>query len=299
MKVINKEELHSIFIGIKDNNELAFNKLYEKYRKLVYAVTFSILKNKENSEDLVQNVFIKLWKMEKDKLPTNNEASWLYSITKNETLNFLRSKKEEINIDEIYYIANEDKELNEIIEKDAYNKIISRLNKEEQEIVSLKILSNLSFKEISLMLNMPVGTIQWKYYKSLHTLKILLSNLSMYIITIGIFITNRIKNKHQRADSLETKPSTENNIEQEDTKKEILDEQERENLREDNNTVNDNEKNENIQENTIAAISKENTNINPIDIGLISISSIFLIATITFFIIFIKHQQNRRKNVSK
>lgn len=299
MKVINKEELHSIFIGIKDNNELAFNKLYEKYRKLVYAVTFSILKNKENSEDLVQNVFIKLWKMEKDKLPTNNEASWLYSITKNETLNFLRSKKEEINIDEIYYIANEDKELNEIIEKDAYNKIISRLNKEEQEIISLKILSNLSFKEISLMLNMPVGTIQWKYYKSLHTLKILLSNLSMYIITIGIFITNRIKNKHQRADSLETKPSTENNIEQEDTKKEILDEQERENLREDNNTVNDNEKNENIQENTIAAISKENTNINPIDIGLISISSIFLIATITFFIIFIKHQQNKRKNVSK
>lgn len=299
MKVINKEELHSIFIGIKDNNELAFNKLYEKYRKLVYAVTFSILKNKENSEDLVQNIFIKLWKMEKDKLPTNNEASWLYSITKNETLNFLRSKKEEINIDEIYYIANEDKELNEIIEKDAYNKIISRLNKEEQEIISLKILSNLSFKEISLMLNMPVGTIQWKYYKSLHTLKILLSNLSMYIITIGIFITNRIKNKHQRADSLETKPSTENNIEQEDTKKEILDEQERENLREDNNTVNDNEKNENIQENTIAAISKENTNINPVDIGLISISSIFLIATITFFIIFIKHQQNKRKNVSK
>ena len=111
--MINKEELHSIFIGIKDNNELAFNKLYEKYRKLVYAITFSILKNKENSEDLVQGVFIKLWRMEKNKLPTNNEASWLYSTTKNETLNFLRSQKEEINIDERYYIASEDKELNE------------------------------------------------------------------------------------------------------------------------------------------------------------------------------------------
>lgn len=297
--MINKEELHSIFIGIKDNNELAFNKLYEKYRKLVYAITFSILKNKENSEDLVQNVFIKLWRMEKNKLPTNNEASWLYSMTKNETLNFLRSQKEEINIDEIYYIASEDKELNEIIEKDAYNKIISRLNKEEQEIVSLKILSNLSFKEISLMLNMPVGTIQWKYYKSLHTLKILLSNLSMYIVTIGIFIRNRIKNKHQRADQLETEPKPENNIEQEDTKKEQLDEVERENLKEHENIVNDNEKNENMQENTIASISKENININPIDIGLISLANIFLVVTITFFIIFIKHQQNKRKNVSK
>ena len=296
MKEINKKELHSIFIGIKNNNELAFNELYEKYRKLVYAVSFSILKNKENSEDLVQKIFIKLWKIEKNKLPTSNETSWLYSITKNEALNFLRNRKEEINIDEIYYIENEDKDLNEIIEKDAYNKIISKLNKKEQEIVSLKILSNLSFKEISQMLNIPVGTVQWKYYKSLHTLKILLSNLSMYIITIGLFIANRIRNKHKRTDKLETKPNTEINTEQEDTKKEQLGELE--NSREEN-IINDNEKKENMQENTITSISEESVNINPIDMGLISISSIFFIITITFLIIFIKHQQNKRKNVSK
>lgn len=296
MKKIDKEELHSIFIGIKNNSESSFNELYEKYRKLVYAVSFSILKNKENSEELVQMFFIKLWQMEKNKLPTNNEASWMYAMTKNETLNFLRKQKKENNIDELYYITNENKELNEIIEKDSYNKIISRLNEKEQEIVSLKIISNLSFKEISQILKMPIGTVQWKYYKSLHTLKILLSNLSMFIITIGIFITNRIRSKNQITDKLETIPNNETNVEQENTKKEQLDELEKENLREDENSIN---KSENIQENTITSISEESTNINSIDIGLIGMSSIFLIITIIFFIIFIKHQQNRRKNVSK
>ena len=111
MKKINKEELHNIFIGIKNNKESAFKELYEKYRKLVYAVSFSILKNKENSEELVQKVFIKLWQMEKNNFPTSNESSWLYSMTKNEVLNFLRNQKEEIEIDELYYITEEDKEL--------------------------------------------------------------------------------------------------------------------------------------------------------------------------------------------
>ena len=115
MRRIDKEELHSIFIKIKNNNELAFNELYEKYRKLVYAIAFSILKNKEDSDDLVQKVFIKLWKIEKNKLPITSEASWLYSLTKNETLNFLKSQKEELDIDELYYITSEDKELSEII----------------------------------------------------------------------------------------------------------------------------------------------------------------------------------------
>lgn len=52
MKSINKEELHSIFNGIASKNEIDFNKLYNKYSRLVYAVAFSILKNKEDSEDI-------------------------------------------------------------------------------------------------------------------------------------------------------------------------------------------------------------------------------------------------------
>ena len=79
MKKIDKEELHGIFIGIKNGEEEEFNRLYEKYNSLVYGVSFSILKNKEDSEEIVQIIFTKIYELEKEKLPKENEASWLYS----------------------------------------------------------------------------------------------------------------------------------------------------------------------------------------------------------------------------
>ena len=171
MKKINKKELHNIFHEMENNKERYFNILYEKYKKLVYAIAFSVLKNKENSEDVVQKVYMKIWKMENQKFPKRNEGCWLYSLTKNEALDFIKYKKTLLNIDELYFLSEENKAISEIIDIDSYNNIVSKLNAQEQEIISLKILSNLSFKEISIILNMPEGTVKWKYYKSIDTLK--------------------------------------------------------------------------------------------------------------------------------
>lgn len=288
MREINKEELHSIFVGIKSGNEIEFNKLYEKYKALVYGASFSILKNKEDSEEIVQKVFIKLWRIEKNKLPTSNEASWLYSITKNETLNFLRNQKEEYNIDELYYITDEDKEVNEIIEKDTYNRILSKLNKKDQEIVSLKILSNLSFKEIAQILDMPIGTVQWKYYKSLHTLKILLSNLSMFIIMIMVFVFKKLPTRKKQSNQEEIK---------EDAIDDLTESRQEETLKKDETNITEDMT---ITEERIETIKvEENSKMTVSDIGILSASGIFLIATIIFLSIFIKHQQKAKKKVSK
>lgn len=285
MKSINKDELHDLFKKIANKNELAFNVLYEKYNKLVYAIAFSILKNKENSEDVVQVVFTKIWNMNKEKLPTRNETTWLYSLTKNETLNFLRNQKDMVNFDELYYITSEDEQLNDVINQDDYNKIIAKLNLQEQEIVSLKLLSNLSFKEISQILGIPIGTVQWKYYKSLHTLKILLSNLSMFIIAITIFIVSKTNKTDKNA----------NIMSEEEIIKEPAQTQKEDEVVE--NSMYDSIENETI-ENTIEE-TEENTNLTTVDIGILCISSIFLVITIIFSIIFAKHQQKAKKKVSK
>lgn len=65
MKKINRQELHEIFMGIRNGNELEFNKLYENFKGLVYGVAFSILKNKEDSEETTQVVFMKIFNLEK------------------------------------------------------------------------------------------------------------------------------------------------------------------------------------------------------------------------------------------
>lgn len=310
MKSINKQELHNIFKGIAEKEESNFNKLYEKYNKLVYAISFSILKNKENSEDITQIVFTKIWNMNTNNLPTSNEASWLYSITKNETLNFLRKQKNTVNLEEIYYINNDDKEINEIMEKDTYNRIIAKLDEKEQEIVSLKILSGLSFKEISQILNMPMGTVQWKYYKSLHTLETLISSISLYIVTITLFVAqkgisiNKKKSnipENTEAENLIIKEKEENTEAQEDkneTQKGELPNYRVNSIESEKVFENEEETKEKEQE-TIIEIQEENTNINMYDLGILSFSGILLITTIIFTYIFRKHQQNLRKKVSK
>ena len=128
MEKIKKQDLHLTFQQIKNGDSDKINVLYNKYNRLVYGIAFSMLKNVEDSEDVVQTVFTKIFQIDKDKLPITNEASWLYSLTKNETLNYLRKQKEDVSLDDIYYIAEEDEELNKIIEKDKYNRIISKLN---------------------------------------------------------------------------------------------------------------------------------------------------------------------------
>ena len=200
MKKINVKELRELFVEIKHDNKIAFETLYKNYNKLIYGIAYSILKNKHDAEDIVQIVFEKLYYMDKDKLPNNNEACWLYSVTKNETLNYLKSKENNIDLDNIYEIEGNNNELDKIIDQDSYNRLINKLNDNEKEIISLKILSNLSFEEIGKILNKPTGTIKWRYYKSVHTLKLLLSNLGIFLISFisSIIALKSEKNQHHK-----------------------------------------------------------------------------------------------------
>ncbi len=156
MNKINTKELHQIFVNLKENREKSFNELYEKYGKLIYAISFSILKNKENSEDIVQIAFTKIYRLDNKKLPETNEASWLYTLTKNESLNYLKKQNNIVALDELMDIPYEDTELNKIIDEDSYKRLMNKLDEKEREIVNLKVIAGMKFKDISNLLNMPM-----------------------------------------------------------------------------------------------------------------------------------------------
>lgn len=282
MKKINVEELRELFIEIKYGNNIAFEKLYKNYKNLVYKIAYSILKNSYDSDDIVQIVFEKIYSIDKDKLPTRNESSWLYSVTKNETINYLNKKKNHIELEEIYEIEDNNNEINELINKDSYNRLIGKLNENEKEIISLKILSNLSFKEIAKLLNKPTGTIKWIYYKSINTLKLLLSNLAMFIIS---FISScfAMKNRKKLSPKLNVNESNQ-------TKEEIKDEitEDKELLQDNKKSTITNDKSSQMQESVIEEVP--NISNNYLSISLIGVSTIFFILTIIFSIIFTKHQ---------
>lgn len=289
MGKLNESELKELFIEIKHNNKIALEKLYNRYNKLVYGIAFSILKNKEDSEDVVQIVFSKLYVLEKDKLPTDKIGTWLYTVTKNEALLLLRKNNNDVNLDTIYDLEDENNEIDKFINKDSYNRLINGLNQKEQEVVSLKILSNFTFKEIGELLGESANTIKWRYYKSIYSLRIMLSNLGMFIITFVLGIAT-LKNQKKSAPIIKEDENF-NNITGEDTAN-------KDNDRIDTNEVIQDNENTDSFENVII----EDTNINTtnyLSIGMFSISAIFLAITITFSIFLAKHQLKVKKKSSK
>lgn len=304
MNRIDEKELKQLFTELKSsNNKEAFETLYKKYNKLVYRIAFTILKNKEDSEDIVQAVFSKIYSLPKDKLPIDNIASWIYSVTKNEAISLYRKRKNTVDLDTIYEIADSDNEINRIVDQDRYNRILSRLNDKEKEIVSLKILTNLTFEEIAKILGQPTGTVKWRYYKSIHTLKLLFSNFGMFIVTLVIglktmFITadeinieqsNNIEDKTNNGQE-ESQTITES-TKQDINKSIIQDEQDKAR----NTTNQSNETKEEIQ----VPVNEPVANINNYSIGILAVSSLFLILTIIFLINFIKYQLKRKVKASK
>ena len=299
MGKINVKELEELFIEIKYGNKIAFEKLYNNYNKLIYSIAYSILKNKQDAEDVAQIVFEKLYSIDKDKLPTRNESSWLYSVTKNETINYLKHNKNNIDLDSIYNIGDDNNEINKIIDQDSYNRLIDKLNDKEKEIISLKIVSNLSFEEIGKLLKEPTGTIKWKYYKAVNTLKILLSNFGMFIITFVIGIKTLFNKK--ASDKVEQDKTIGNNT-TEQTRENTNDETKKgqENLKDEvKSDISESQDNETKDEINIIIQPTNTEIINNSGVFILSISFIFFIVTIIFSIIFAKYQLKLRKKLSK
>lgn len=318
MKNIDEKELHEIFDKMRKEDKKSYEELYKKYYKLVYNIAFSILKNKENAEDISQNVFIKIGNLKKEKLPNSYEASWLYTVTKNECISLFRKTKETLTIEDIKNENLED-EIEGIIQKNSYEKLMENLEKIEKQIIFLKVEAGYSFKEIARLLKMPIGTVQWKYYKSLHALKLLIANLSMFVIGVVTCLFNNSRLKESKVEQDENK--TEDNKEQGSTIEDNQKQDSVQNQKDNKNTI----KHENIAEdisnensNTIENIVQnelienivqkepkiESSNItidrtmftNAILYGL---TNVFLCFSIFFTIIVVKNQQNKRKQASK
>ena len=145
------------------------------------------------------------------------------------------------------------------------------------------------------MLDEPVGTIKWKYYKSIHTLKILLSNLSMLIVTLLVGLKTMFNtNKSEQPSIAEqekniTEDSTTKQAEKTKTETESQD-------RSENNIIAEDSTKEETKEEIIIPKSQE---INYVGVGILSISGIFLIVTLIFTIFFVKYQLKAKKKLSK
>lgn len=292
-----KEE--EIFELLKTNRKLGIEELYKNYSKLVYGVIYSILKNTDETEDVLQNVFVKIFKLDNEKLPTKSHLSWLYSVAKNETINYIKKHSKEKNYESLYEITDNDTEIEKVLDKEYFNKLIENLPPKQQEILSLKIISNLSFREIANILDMKIPAVQWHYYKSLNTLKLLLGNVITLFVGAFLYIKTRGLTERNEAEPEENdsvKEKDEVAIDEKNTADNKSINQSTEPQEEYNRADSYTGKNDTIEITAQATGAAESSTNNIVSLGIIITTIIFVV---TFSIFLIKRQIKLKKKLSK
>lgn len=187
---IKEGELKDIFELLRNGESEALGLLYQSHYNRLYGIAMSVLNDANDAEDVVHNVIIKLYNLDKEKFPKDHELSWLYSVVKNEALDFKRKQKREAPLD--CPVALNDKNIEQFADMDSYYSMIEGLNDMQRQIVTLKVLGGYTHREIAAMLNKPCGTVQWIYNTAVKKLRVLLSALATMILIVSGGITAHV-----------------------------------------------------------------------------------------------------------
>lgn len=82
-----------LMLRVRDDDTLAFNELLERYRTRLFGHFFRILNNRQDAEDLTQEVFLRLYRSRKRYQPRARFTTWLFHITQNVARNAIRSRR--------------------------------------------------------------------------------------------------------------------------------------------------------------------------------------------------------------
>ncbi len=185
-----KESEIELIRDFKKGDSRAFEKLFQKYHKKLYAFLFNLLHSKEDAEEIVQETFIKIWEKREDFIDGYSFHSFLFTIAKNAFLNLNRKKinrvvfEERLNfLEEISSGRTDDyilfKETKEII-----TTIIEGLPPKRKEIFLLRKIEGLSRKEIAEELNISISTVDNQLMKANIYLKDELKKYSLLLLIL-------------------------------------------------------------------------------------------------------------------
>ena len=172
----NSDDIDSVLIEkSKNGNEGAFNILVNKYHPRVYASLFSFTKSKEDSEDLSQQTFIKVWQQLNSFRGESAFFTWVYRIAINLAKNYVSSagyKKQKISSSiehfEIDVSSFEDLESIVIHEQSIkeINNFIITMPESLKTAFTMREVEGKSYEEISDITNTPIGTVRSRIYRA-------------------------------------------------------------------------------------------------------------------------------------
>lgn len=166
MQKFKKELLERLSTGDKN----AFNELYHLYREPAIRFCNSILKDAEESENIVQEVFIKVWNKRSGIKPELNFTSYLFTIIKNRVFDHLKEIKKNTLLKEMYWKnIMEYKVLDNDVQEERLSKVkkaVENLSEKRKEIIKLNYEEGKSYEEIANQLNISKNTVKNQLVKA-------------------------------------------------------------------------------------------------------------------------------------
>ena len=178
----NKEE---VLLELADNNKTALEKIFNHYYPRLYNFSKSFLKLEEGIDDILQEVFIKIWQNRKSIKNFETFNSYIFTITRNLLLNELRSRLNNQKIRDNILKASLAEEylpfekLDYLELKDKIEEIIEELPSKQKEIFKLSRIDGLSHKEIAEKLNISTKTVEYHITQSINILKTRLESFGL------------------------------------------------------------------------------------------------------------------------
>ncbi|WP_298541457.1 RNA polymerase sigma-70 factor [uncultured Aquimarina sp.] len=178
-----REQIKNNFFieNLKEGNEEAFKILFELYYAKLLHITKGYISNAEDAEEVVQDVFLKAWK--KRKYIKSNVNGYLFKITKNSCLDYLRSKKYKLSSSKntiqleafINHKALSDEGSSSIIEKELAQKIQLAIDLLPEKCKNVFLKSRIEGKknrEISDELDISVKTVENHMSKAIKHMRV-------------------------------------------------------------------------------------------------------------------------------
>jgi len=162
---------------LKSKDEKAFNYLYDNYSAALYGVTLRVLDREDWASDVLQEVFLKIWKnIDLYDLAKGRLYTWMLNIARNTAIDALRSKnlqqeRKTTDIDTNVYEHEQRLSTSNNTDHLGIKKILMNLKDDFRVIIDLAYFQGYTQDEISKTLNIPLGTVKTRMRNALIELK--------------------------------------------------------------------------------------------------------------------------------
>lgn len=199
-----KNEIHNepfLVIQLRSGNHNAFRKLFDFYRNDLYKYSLSMVHSKTYAEEIVQDVFLKVWIKRTSLKPEMSFRAYVFTITRNKTLKFLKKAANNRKMREaVFYASQKTTNSTEHTVRDSElevlkNKALNKLPPKRLLIFKMSRNEGKSYETIATELQISPHTVRNQMSKALETLReTLLENKDIALILLSIFMTSILSN---------------------------------------------------------------------------------------------------------